>query len=255
MLDDIISLAKRAGEILKDGYFSKKEIFYKGKVDLVTKYDLKIDAFLKYELSSLYPDFTIVAEESGESQKGKKGAIYIDPIDGTTNFVHSIPFCCISIGVWIEDSPYIGVVYNPVLDELFYAKRKEGAFLNGEKIEVSKVDNSYHALLATGFPYTKVEGGEDFKWVMRSMGNLLPKTRDIRRLGSAALDLCYVAKGSFDAFYECNLKPWDVAGGICILKEAKGKITNQKGDGYKLKDHIIVASNGKIHDFLIENLS
>jgi len=254
VLEDMISLAKEAGEILKEGYFGKKEIFYKGKVDLVTKYDIKIDAFLKYEISSRYPDFSIIAEESGESGEGEEGAIYIDPIDGTTNFVHSIPFCCVSIGVWKKNSPYIGVVYNPILDELFYAKRGEGAFLNGSKIKVSNVDNSYQALLATGFPYTKVEMGEDFKWVIKTMKNLLPKTRDIRRLGSAALDLCYVARGSFDAFYECNLKPWDVAAGICILKEAGGRVSNEKGKEYKMKDHIIVASNGNLHNFIIENL-
>ncbi len=254
MLEDIIDVAKRAGEILKEGYFSKKEIFYKGKVDLVTKYDIKIDAFLKYELSDKYPDFSIIAEESGVSEKDRDKAIYIDPIDGTTNFVHSIPFCCISIGVWIEGEPFIGVVYNPILEELFYAKKDFGAFLNGEKIRVSEVSDSYKALLATGFPYTKVEMGEDFRWVISSMEKLLPKTRDIRRLGSAALDLCYVARGSFDAFYECNLKPWDVAGGICILREAGGKVSNEKGEEYRLSDHIIVASNGKIHDFMIENL-
>ena len=168
--------------------------------------------------------------------------------------MHSIPFCCISIGVWIEGEPFIGVVYNPILEELFYAKKDFGAFLNGEKIRVSEVSDSYKALLATGFPYTKVEMGEDFRWVISSMEKLLPKTRDIRRLGSAALDLCYVARGSFDAFYECNLKPWDVAGGICILREAGGKVSNEKGEEYRLSDHIIVASNGRIHDFMIENL-
>jgi len=254
MLEKLISLVIEAGMILKEGYHGSKSVKYKGEVDLLTQYDLKIENFLKENLQKEFKEYRIVAEESENENLTPQKAIYIDPIDGTTNFVHNIPFCCISLGLWEDGEPKIGVVYNPVLDELFYAQKGIGAYMNNSQIKVSQTKELQQSLIATGFPYTKVKKGKDYRWVMESMGNLLPKTRDIRRLGSAAIDLCYVARGTFDAFYECNLKPWDVAAGILIVKEAGGEISDHEGDKYDLRDHIIVASNGKNHKELIENL-
>jgi myo-inositol-1(or 4)-monophosphatase len=250
----LIEVVKEAGEILKEGFYSNKEINFKGEVDLVTQYDVKVENFLKEKLPLIYPDFEVVGEESFEGSELPKNAIFVDPIDGTTNFVHNIVYTCVSIGIWEDGKPKEGVVYNPILNELFYAKRGEGAFLNGEKISVSDSEILTTSLIATGFPYTKVEKGKDYHWVIDTMTNLLPKTRDIRRLGSAAIDLCYTATGTFSGFYEVNLKPWDVAAGILILTEAGGRVTNNRNEEYKFGD-ILVATNTKIHDSLIENLS
>ncbi len=239
-----------AGEILKEGYYGKKKVEFKGSVDLVTEYDRKIEEFLSAKLSAL--GLPIVGEESFSGEYPKSG-IFIDPIDGTTNFVHHLAFTCISVGIWEDGEPKEAVVYNPILKELFYAKKGAGAYLNDEPIKVSDTDRLIEALIATGFPYTKTERGADFRFVMESMEHLLPKTRDIRRFGSAALDLCYVACGRFAGFYEVNLKPWDVAAGILIVQEAGGKVSNHLGKAYSFGD-IIVATNGVIHEDLIAHL-
>ena len=251
MLKDIV---KEAGEILKYGYYHKKKIDFKSKIDLVTEYDVKIENFLKEKVSKIYPDYEIVAEESFEKSSIPKKAIFIDPIDGTTNFVHSIAYVCISIGIYIDSKPVEGIIYNPILNELFWAKSGVGAFLNDEKIFVSKSKNLINSLIATGFPYTKINRGKDYRWVIDTMANLLPYTRDIRRLGAAAVDLSYVACGRFAGFYEINLKPWDVAAGILLVEEAGGKVTNHLGEEYKFGD-IIVATNGLIHEELIEKMA
>ncbi|WP_281951639.1 inositol monophosphatase family protein [Nitrosophilus kaiyonis] len=251
MLKDIV---KEAGEILKYGYFHKKKVNFKSEIDLVTEYDVKIEKFLKDRLSKIYPDYEIVAEESFKGSSIPKKAIFIDPIDGTTNFVHSIAYVCISIGIYIDSKPVEGIVYNPILNELFWAKKDVGAFLNDERIFVNNSKDLISSLIATGFPYTKIKRGKDYRWVIDTMANLLPFTRDIRRLGSAAIDLSYVACGRFAGFYEVNLKPWDVAAGILLVEEAGGKVTNHLGNEYKFGD-IIVASNGIIHKELIDKMA
>ncbi|WP_457594078.1 inositol monophosphatase family protein [Hydrogenimonas sp.] len=254
-MEKLIGSVLEAGELFREGFHSAKEISHKGTVDLVTQYDVAVEDLLKKSISSLLPEHTIIGEESSDEFRRAQKAVYIDPIDGTTNFVHKIPFCAISVGIWEEDKPVAGIVYNPILNELFYAKRGEGAMFNDRPVSVSNVTDLQQSLLATGFPYTKVERGRDFKWVLETMRNLLPVTQDIRRLGAAAIDLCYVANGTFDAFYECNLKPWDVAAGILLVEEAGGKISNHTGAEYRLGDPIIVASNGKNHDKLLAGLA
>lgn len=158
------------------------------------------------------------------------------------------------MGIWEDGKPVAGVVYNPVLDECFSAELGCGAFLNGERIYVSKQTDFQQSLIATGFPYTKVEKGRDYEWVLSTMAKILPVTRDIRRLGAASIDLCYVACGKFEAYYECNLKPWDVAAGILIVQEAGGKISNENGDKYNLDDHIIACSNTVVHGDLLQHI-
>ncbi|WP_201353190.1 inositol monophosphatase family protein [Hydrogenimonas urashimensis] len=255
MLDQLTAALLDAGRIFQEGFETVKEVRHKGTVDLVTEYDVAVEEFLKKRISAILPEHTIVGEESGDEHTRAQKAVYIDPIDGTTNFVHKIPFCAISVGVWDKGIPVAALVYNPVLNELFAAERGKGARCNGLAIHVSKTSDLQQSLLATGFPYTKVEKGRDFRWVVRTLENLLPYTQDIRRFGAASIDLCYVANGILDGFYECNLKPWDVAAGILLIEEAGGRVTNHRGETYRLGDPVIVATNGKNHDKLLEKMA
>jgi myo-inositol-1(or 4)-monophosphatase len=252
--DRIKTIAISAGPLFLEGYTQAKKITYKSAVDLVTDYDVKIELYLKEKLAAAFPEHTLVGEETSEGIIHPDKAIYIDPIDGTTNFVHGIPFCAISIGVWEGGKPVAGVVYNPVLDELFFAEKGKGAYCNDEALQVSGEETLERSLMATGFPYTKIEQGEDFRWAMNSIEAILPYTRDIRRLGSAALDLCYVARGTFEGYFEINLKPWDVAAGILMVKEAGGSVSRHDGQAYTLDERTIVASNGRIQDAIVEKI-
>jgi len=251
--DRLIAIAQEAGTLFLEGYHARKEITYKSEIDLVTQYDVAVEKRLTQLLSKAFPSHTLVGEESGTLAYPEK-AIYIDPIDGTTNFVHGIPFCAVSVGVWEGGKPVAGVVYNPVLEELFYAEAGKGARLNGEPIGVDTADTLTRSLIATGFPYTKIERGQDYEWVLEAMRNVLPAARDIRRLGSASLDLCYVARGTFSGYYEVNLKPWDVAAGLLMVLEAGGRVSREDGAPYTLDSRVIVADNGRIHDPLVSLL-
>ncbi len=255
-LETLKQIALDAGNIVIEGYFAQKEIQHKGTVDLVTQYDVKTEAFIMEQLQKHFGDYTLIGEESYDPSQGfkHKKAIYIDPIDGTTNFVHGIPHLGISLGVWEDGSPTLAVVYNPILQELFYAAKNEGAYLNEAKLTVSAQDNLQQALVGTGFPYAKVNKGLEHDWVLKTLTNLLSNIRDIRRLGAAAIDLCYLAQGKIDAFYEIDLQPWDVSAGILIVLEAGGKVSNASGETYSLDSKSIVASNGKVHAVLLEHI-
>ena len=255
MKNRLIAIIKEAGELLKEGYSSNKEITFKAKKDLVTSYDIAIENFLKEKVSNAFPSFNVIAEESDNSQCEFSNSIIIDPIDGTTNFVNQIPHVCISVGVYKDQKPYMGIVYNPILEELYTAVVNEGAYLNDKKIEVSQDGDLMTSLISTGFPYSSGTNKDDLDDVMKKMKNILPHCQDIRRLGSAALDLCYVAKGVYGGYYEMNLKAWDVSAGIIILSEAGGKVSNLEGNTYRLfEDKYIVASNTKIHGALLKRL-
>ena len=251
MLKEFLTIVKEAGEILKEGYFSKKEVSFKGKKDLLTKYDVAIEQFLIEKFKPF--GLNIIAEETKQDQFNN--SIIIDPIDGTTNFVKGLPFCAISVGVFEHKKPKLGVVYNPILNELFWAVKGQGAFCNGLKLQVSTNSNFAQALIATGFPYSGAENQKDLDWVIKRLKNILPLCQDIRRYGSASLDLCYVAKGVYDGFYEINLKPWDVAAGSLIVTEAGGQISNEKNKIYNMfEDRVIVASNSFIHQKFLKLL-
>jgi myo-inositol-1(or 4)-monophosphatase len=252
-LETLKQIALNAGEIVKEGYYAQKEIDHKGTVDLVTQYDLRSEAYIMEQLEKHFGDYTLIGEESFDPSLGyaHPKAIYIDPIDGTTNFVHGIPYLGISLGVWEASEPILAVVYNPILDELFYAAKGEGAYLNGKKLRVSTQESLQQSLIGTGFPYAKVNRSIEHDWVLKTLGNLLANIRDIRRLGAAAIDLCYVAQGKIEAFYEIDLQPWDVSAGILLVLEAGGKITNAQGRSFALQSKSIVASNGKIHPGLL----
>jgi len=248
-------IAQEAGEIVKEGYYAHKNITHKGVVDLVTDYDIRTEKFIINALKKEFSEYTIIGEES-YLQQGytHPKAIYIDPIDGTTNFVHGLPHLAISIGLWEEGIPLMAVVYNPILNEMYYALKGEGAYYNDMPLCVSNQTALQQSLIATGFPYAKVDQGKEYHWVINSLRSLLPHIRDIRRLGAAALDLCYLAHGKTDAFYEIDLKPWDVAGGILIVLEAQGSISNLLGEPFCFEDKGIVASNGAIHTQLLNHL-
>jgi myo-inositol-1(or 4)-monophosphatase len=256
MKKELIKIIKKAGKILKEGFYADKNITFKAKKDLVTDYDVAVENFLKKKFSTRFKNFNIIAEESDNANIQFNNSIIIDPIDGTTNFVNGVPHTAISVGVYKNKKPYLAIVYNPILDELYTAKIGKGAFLNGKKIKVSHEDNFQKALLATGFPYTSGTNEDDLNEVVKKIKDVLPLCQDLRRLGSAALDLCYVARGTYEGYYEMNLKAWDVSAGILILTEAGGKISNISGNTYTLfEDKYLVASNGKIHDEFIKNLN
>lgn len=251
MIATLTKIARNAGEIVKEGFYGSKNVTNKGSKDLVTEYDVRVEEFIIEQVRLAFKGYGIVAEESALSSDNPN-KIIIDPIDGTTNFVHGIPNVAISIGLFENGVPTAGIVYNPIQDELYHAKRGEGAYCNGERIAVTNETRLKHSLIATGFPYTIDKSKEDFAWNMGKVSALLPDVQDIRRLGAASLDMCYVARGSFEGYYEMNLKPWDVAAGMVIVQEAGGVISEQNGLPYDPFDHrIVVVSNGKIHDKMI----
>ena len=256
MKKELIKIIKEAGEILKEGYYTKKDITFKAKKDLVTQYDVAVENFLKKKFSKKFKDFNLIAEESDNANVEFNNSIIIDPIDGTTNFVNGVPHTAISVGVYKNKKPYLAVVYNPILDELYTAKIGKGAYLNGKKLKVSNENDFQKSLLATGFPYTSNTNADDLNDVLKKIKVILPLCQDLRRLGAASLDLCYIAKGTFEGYYEMNLKAWDVSAGILILTEAGGVVSNINGDEYTLfEDKYLVASNGKIHKKFIKNLN
>ncbi len=256
MKKELIKIIKKAGKILKKGYYSNKDVTFKAKKDLVTKYDVAVENYLKEKFTKKFKEFNIIAEESDNANIEFNNSIIIDPIDGTTNFVNGVPHTAISVGVYKDKKPYLAIVYNPILDELYEAKTGKGAYLNGKQLKVSDETELQKALLATGFPYTSGSNEDDLNDVVKKIKDILPLCQDLRRLGSASIDLCLVARGTFEGYYEMNLKPWDVSAGVLILSEAGGKITNINGGEYNLfEDKYIVATNGKIHDELIKNLN
>jgi myo-inositol-1(or 4)-monophosphatase len=249
-MERLIEVIKKAGEIVKEGFNKTKEIKFKGEIDLVTEYDVRVEEYLKKELSLLMPEYKIIAEETNNLEdKNHPNKIIIDPIDGTTNFVHQIPYVAISVGVITDNKLDFGVVYNPICDELYSAKVGKGAYLNGEKISVSTKTDLKKSLLATGFPYSITTNNSDYDFTMKFIAKALKNVVGVRRMGAAALDLCYLARGSVDVYYEMNLKPWDVCAGIIIVQEAGGEVTNLDSKEFSLfEDKYIVATNKNLHN-------
>ncbi|MGH9773733.1 MAG: inositol monophosphatase family protein [Candidatus Acidiferrales bacterium] len=237
--------AREAGAILMAGHGRPKKISYKGEVDLVTEADKRSEAAIVARLQRNFPQHAIVAEEGsgGEAAAGGRYVWYVDPLDGTTNFAHGYPCFAVSIALHEAGEALAGVVFDPVRDELFSAMRGEGAYLNNKRIRVSVVERLSTALLATGFPSHKRSENPNihFYW------NFTLRSHGVRRDGSAALDLCYVACGRFDGFWEFGLKSWDTAAGMLLVREAGGMVTDIAGRPYHPGDKDILASNGKIH--------
>ena len=252
-LNDIERLARGAGAILRDGYDKEHQISYKGVIDLVTEVDHASEAFLLKEIQSRFPESHILAEESGEIKGVNEGVWYIDPLDGTVNYSHHIPLFSVSIAYAFKGVVILGAVYDPMRDELFSAERDKGAQLNGKQIHASKATELQKSLLVTGFPYDTWDTKQDN---FRNFEKLAKMTQGVRRLGSAALDGCYVGAGRFDAFWELRLNAWDIAAGGLIAQEAGAKVTAVDGspDYISAPQSILAAAPG-IYQQLLGHLA
>lgn len=243
--------AQEGGTILMKRLGNAGRIDFKGKIDLVSEADRESDEAILNLLSKLAPDIHITSEEKVESHGRKPERWIVDPLDGTTNFAHSLPGFSVSIAYESEGTIEAGVVFDPYHREEFSAAAGTGAKLNGEKISVSKVDKLSNALAATGFPY---ESEGIFELVIETVREMLSSSQGLRRLGSAALDICYTALGRFDLFYEFRLEPWDIAAGSIILKEAGGEISSPFGSAFDVESGDILVTNGLIHQETIAAL-
>ncbi|MFQ5721162.1 MAG: inositol monophosphatase family protein [Candidatus Aminicenantales bacterium] len=243
--------AKKAGQILRDNIDRAAKISFKGEVDLVTDFDHKAQNLIFDYLSGRFPEHDFLGEEGLQQQKGKNWRWIIDPLDGTTNYAHHFPVFCVSLALEWKREIVLGVVYDPMRDEMFSALKGQGAFLKGQKICVSGVDDLDKSLVATGFPYdlrqSKINNINHFN-------NFLLRVQAIRRCGSAAMDLCYVACGRFDGFWELKLKPWDMAAGALIVEEAGGQVSDFKNHEFSVFGSEIIATNGLIHLQMVQVL-
>ena len=242
-LEAALSAARRAGEVLRAAFGTEHAITYKGEVDLLTEVNEEAERVIREELLGTFPTYGMLAEEGGELAGEEDDRWIVDPLDGTTNYAHGLPIFCVSIALERSGEVVLGVVHDPMHEETFVAERGRGAFLNGELIRVSNTDELIRALIATGFPYDRAEMPE----ALELFGHLAATTQGMRRLGSAALDLCYVASGRIDGYYERGIWPWDLAAGSVILEEAGGKLTNYRGGKLDLGGREIVSSNGRLH--------
>ncbi len=249
----IKNVAKKSGILLTDLLKGKFSVYFKGRADMVTDIDRGVQEFIFNEIRKKYPDHKILAEESDNDFKiGVKDCLWIiDPVDGTTNLVHSYPFFCISIAFSIGKNVLMGAVYDPLRDELFYAKKGKGAYLNGKKIGVSNIGRIENSIIATGFSYKMRGGNKKLNSYISLFKKMIIETQGLRRDGAAALDFCYTACGRVDGFYEEGLKAWDVAAGILIVQEAGGKVTDFYGKKASIFSSSFVASNRKIHKNMI----
>ena len=233
-----VSAGKKHAQKFKRSHF---RVNYKSKFEPVTQQDTQAEAYLKKQIRKKFPTHGIIGEE-GTSFKAKNDYTwYLDPLDGTINFIRGFPYFCVSVAVLKNNKPYIGVIYNPVTKELFSAQLNKGAYLNGKKIKVSKISKLSDAYLSTGFRYKR---GRGFTAPLKKIKNVLEKSLVIRRTGSAALDLANVARGTFDGFFMTDTKKWDVLAGLMIVKEAGGNFyMKQKKE---INDLDVIATNGKI---------
>ncbi len=245
------SAARQAGAHIMQSRFRLRQVNNKGRVDLVTNVDREAEAIILDVIQGNYPDHAILAEESGAGSLSGDWRWVIDPLDGTTNFVHGYPFFGVSIAVQLRQQTVAAVVFDPVHNEMFSARLGQGACLNGELLQVSTTPTLSRALLATGFPY---EIGDRWHRAMDYFKLFYYRTRGVRRDGAAALDLCYVAAGRFDGFWEYDLKPWDVAAGMLLVTEAGGMVSDFRGNSGSIDDGQIVASNGLLHNPMLRVL-
>jgi len=246
MLDKMIEIAKEAGKFLKENEGRISEINEKGSYsNLVTNVDKSSEAMIKGFIAKNFPSHGVLAEESGASSHVSEYRWIIDPLDGTTNYTHAYPVYCVSIGLEHKGEVIAGVVYDPNFDELFCAEKGNGSYLNDKRLKVTATDNLERSLLATGFPYDV--RNNPFNCIQH-FNEFLTAAQGIRRLGSAALDICYVAAGRLDGFWEVNLHPWDTAAAVLITTEAGGKVSDFIGGMYNIYQKNILLSNGLIHD-------
>ncbi|MFH1874978.1 MAG: inositol monophosphatase family protein [Pseudomonadota bacterium] len=247
-----VELAKKAGKVQLENLGKIKSIEYKGAINLVTEVDKKCEELIVAGLQEHFPDHDILGEEGiGQRQKSDFRWI-VDPLDGTTNYAHEFPFFGVSIALEYQEDLVLGVIYDPNRDELFLGVKDKGATLNGEPIRVAKAKNLQESLLATGFAYNVQEYG--YPDNLDNFAKFIKVALAVRRPGAAAIDLAYVACGRLDGFWELYLKPWDIAAGIIIIREAGGMVTSFDGSEFKLYGTEILVSNGLIHKQMIEVL-
>lgn len=244
-------IAREAGGLLM-GYFQQRvKVEYKGDADLVTVADRKSEALIRERIRAAWPGHDVLGEEQGLIDTGSKYRWYVDPLDGTTNFAHGFPVFCVSMAVEYNHQRVAAVVYDPTRDELFTAEQGSGAFLNQQRIRVSKTANLAESLVATGFPSHKRHKNPNIYFYHQ----ITLHSHGVRRAGSAALDLCCVACGRFDGFWEFNLNPWDTAAGVLIVEEAGGKVTGFSGSAFELNSRETLATNGLIHEAMLREFA
>ena len=245
--------AEEAAKILMEGYNTDFEIKHKKEYsDLVTAIDKKSEKKIIEIIHNYFPEHNVIGEEGGNLNKESDYKWIVDPIDGTVNFAHALPIFCVSIALEIKGEVILGIVYSPMLNEKFRAEKGKGAFLNGKQINVSEIEFLKDSLLVTGFPY---EAKDNADHCIDHFVNFIKMGLPVRRLGSAALDICYLAAGRFDGFWEVSLNAWDVAAACLILLEAGGKITDFRGNEYSIYGKQILATNGReIHKEMIDVL-
>lgn len=244
--------ACQAGAFLKRHLGKVKRVSCKGRMNLVTDIDTECERLIIDRISRSFPDHQLLSEEKGHVNSGQSEFRWvIDPLDGTTNYVHSFPFFCVSIALLKTKQAILGVVYDPLRDELFSACKGQGAYLNQKRIRPSNIRNLKRSLLATGFPY---KFGKLMRRNVNNFINFMMKAQAVRRAGSAALDLCYVASARFDGFWELDLHPWDTAAGALLVEEAGGRVSTFEGKDFDCFKKEIVASNSKIHNQMLEVL-
>jgi myo-inositol-1(or 4)-monophosphatase len=242
-LEAAISAAREAGGVLREGFGRQHSVRYKGEVDLVTEVDEQAEQVIQEILLGACPSYGMLAEEGGWHSGEEDARWIVDPLDGTTNYTHGLPIFAVSIALERVGEVVLGMVHDPMREETYVAERGGGATLNDEPISVSDTDEPNRALIATGFPYDHDKMPE----ALALFGRFAVLTRGIRRLGSTALDLCYVASGRLDGYYERGIWAWDIAAGSLILEEAGGKVTDYRGSELDLEGREIVASNGALH--------
>ena len=255
MLSIAVEAAREAGKFIKMHSGKMREIQQKAdqEKNLVTEIDRRSEEIIISLIRKHYPQHRILAEESGAGGAGASDYRWvIDPLDGTTNFTHGFPVFCVSIAVEYKGEIIIGVIYDPNFDELFTAEKGKGVFLNGRKIYGSKIATLNKSLLVTGFPYNIVENPSN---AVEHFVNFLMKAQAVRRMGSAAIDLAYVAAGRYEGFWEVALNPWDMAAGALMVEEAGGKLSKFSGEAFSIYDKEIVASNGLVHQEMLDVLT
>lgn len=247
-----IDLARQAGALLREGYDQVTEVNYKGEIDLITEFDLRSEQLVVKGIQQAFPNDAILAEEKGLVGEGEH-CWFIDPLDGTTNFAHGIPIFVISLAFAKGSQPLLGVIYDPMRDELFHATIDGGAWLNGRRLHVSTATTLNESLLSTGFPYDMRTNPDNN---LDHFARLILQSRGVRRFGAAALDLAYVASGRSDGYWEMRLWPWDWGAGLLMVNEAGGLVTRiDGGEEVFAEPTSILATNGHIHDEILAALS
>ena len=240
----------RAGDMQMAGFGQVHHIGKKGTIDLVTEVDVAVERMFRDLIAERFPDHQILAEEMGGAETPPPGPCWVfDPIDGTTNFAHGLPIFCASLALEVAGVAAVAAVYDPNRRELFTAERGGGAFLNGSPLRVSSAERLVDALLVTGFPYDvhlRVDA------IVGLFGAFVGRARAVRRLGSAAIDLCWVAAGRMDGFWEADLKAWDIAGGALVVAEAGGRVTQMDGTPYSSRGGQVLATNGHLHEAMLD---